>query len=192
VLYVWSMKRKHRIDTREVYKWKACLNIHGGKQEYGIHYWETYAPVVQWTSIRMCPILSILQNWHTGQLDFVLAYPQADVETEQYMEMPKGFDVGGHSRASHVLKLLKNIYGGKAASRIWVEHLKKGLLSMGFVQSVADPCILYWGNLIFLHFVDACICLSPIAVDVNKFLADLRKSGFNVTDEGRFIKILVQ
>jgi hypothetical protein len=105
---VWSMKRKRRIDTREVYKWKARLNIHGGKQEYGVHYWEMYAPVVQWTSIRMCLILSILQNWHTRQLDFVLAYPQADVETEQYMEMPKGFDIGGHSRVSHVLKLIKN------------------------------------------------------------------------------------
>jgi hypothetical protein len=84
-----------------------------------------YTPVVQWTSIRMCLILSVLQNWRTRQLDFVLAYPQADVETKQYIEMPKGFDVGGKSRASHVLKLLKKINGGKAASRIWVEHLKK-------------------------------------------------------------------
>ena len=103
------MKRKRRIDTREIYKWKARLNIHGGKQEYGVHYWETYAPVVQWTSIWMCLVLSgVLQGWHTRQLDFVLTYPQADVESEQYMEMPKSFDVGGkHSRSSHVLKLLK-------------------------------------------------------------------------------------
>jgi hypothetical protein len=94
---VWSMKHKHRIDTREVYKWKARLNVHGGRQEYGMQYWETYAPpVVQWTSIRMCLILSVLQNWHTRQLNFVLSYyPQADVETDQYMEMPKGFNVGG-------------------------------------------------------------------------------------------------
>jgi hypothetical protein len=182
---VWSMKRKRRIDTREVYKWKARLNVHGGKQEYGVHYWETYAPVVQWTSIRLCLILSVLQNWHTRQLDFVLAYPQADVETEQYMEMPKGFNVGGKSRASHVLKLLKNIYGGKAASRIWVEHLKKGLIDMGFTQSTADPCVFYRGQLIFLHFVDDCICLSPVAADVDKFLADLRAANFNVTDEGQ-------
>jgi hypothetical protein len=36
---VWSMKRKRRLKTNEVYKHKARLNIHGG-------YWETYAPVV--------------------------------------------------------------------------------------------------------------------------------------------------
>ena len=34
---VWSMKRKRRIMTREVYKWKARLNAHGGQQEHGGH-----------------------------------------------------------------------------------------------------------------------------------------------------------
>jgi hypothetical protein len=35
---VWSMKRKRRINTREVvYKWKARLNVHGGKQIKNIH-----------------------------------------------------------------------------------------------------------------------------------------------------------
>ena len=28
---VWSMKRKRDIKTRQVYKWKARLNVHGGK-----------------------------------------------------------------------------------------------------------------------------------------------------------------
>ena len=50
---VWAMRRKRRITTGEVYKWKARLNIHGGKQEYGVNYWETYAPVVSWTTIRL-------------------------------------------------------------------------------------------------------------------------------------------
>ena len=30
---VWAMKRKHDIDTRQVYKWKARLNVHRGQQE---------------------------------------------------------------------------------------------------------------------------------------------------------------
>ena len=45
---VWAMKRKRDIKTRKVYKHKACLNIHGGQQQYGIHYTETYSPVVNW------------------------------------------------------------------------------------------------------------------------------------------------
>ena len=40
---VWAMRRKRRISTGKVYKWKARLNIDGGKQEKGINYWETYA-----------------------------------------------------------------------------------------------------------------------------------------------------
>ena len=70
--------------------------------------------------------LYILKNWHTRQLDFVLAYPQADAKTEQYMDMPVGFDVGGKSNLSHALLIIKNIYGGKSRGRIWKNHLKKG------------------------------------------------------------------
>lgn len=29
---VWSMKRKRQISTRQIYKWKASFNVHGGKQ----------------------------------------------------------------------------------------------------------------------------------------------------------------
>jgi hypothetical protein len=35
---VWSMKRKRRIATGEIYKWKARLNIDGSKQEEGVNF----------------------------------------------------------------------------------------------------------------------------------------------------------
>jgi len=48
------------------------------------------------------------------QLDSVLAYAQADVEGDIYMRMPNGFKLkDGGDRHSHVLKLVKNIYGLK-------------------------------------------------------------------------------
>jgi hypothetical protein len=43
---VWCMKHKRDIKTQQVYKHKARLNVHGGKQVYGKNYFETYAPVV--------------------------------------------------------------------------------------------------------------------------------------------------
>jgi hypothetical protein len=49
---IWSMKRKRRISTREVYKWKARLTVDGSKQKYGVHYDETYSPVVTWATTR--------------------------------------------------------------------------------------------------------------------------------------------
>ena len=46
---VWSMKRKRRVATGEVYKHKARLNIGGHKQEHGVNFWETYSPVVNFS-----------------------------------------------------------------------------------------------------------------------------------------------
>jgi hypothetical protein len=34
-----------------VTKHKARLNLHGGKQEFGTNYYDTYAPVVTWFTI---------------------------------------------------------------------------------------------------------------------------------------------
>jgi len=48
---MWAMRRKCRIATGEVYKWKARLNVHGGRQVKGLHYWDTYSPMVCWASI---------------------------------------------------------------------------------------------------------------------------------------------
>ena len=50
---VWSMWRKWRVKTQEVYKWKAWLNVHGGQQVHGVHYWVTYTPVVTWQTVRL-------------------------------------------------------------------------------------------------------------------------------------------
>ena len=91
------MKHKRRIDTREIYKWKACLNLDGSKQIKGVNYWETYAPVTSWPTVRLILTMAIIQGWHTKQLDFVLAFTQAPVEIGNlYMQVPpRGFHVPG-------------------------------------------------------------------------------------------------
>jgi hypothetical protein len=109
---VWLMKRKRRILSREVYKWKAQLNAHGGQQEHGINFWETHSPVVNWFSIWLFLVISILRGWDTRQINFVLAFPQADVECDIYMEVPPGFDLS-EEKKKFCLKLKKNIYGTK-------------------------------------------------------------------------------
>jgi Reverse transcriptase (RNA-dependent DNA polymerase) len=89
------MRRKRKIDTGEVYKWKARINIHDGKQTKGVNYWDTYAPVATWASIRLIMNMAAAYGWVTRQLDFVLAFPQAPVETDLYVEIPKGFLIEG-------------------------------------------------------------------------------------------------
>jgi Reverse transcriptase (RNA-dependent DNA polymerase) len=107
---VWAMRRKRDIATNQIYKWKARLNLHGGKQIKDFNYWETYAPVASWSSIRIIMNMAALNGWVTCQLDFVLAFPQAPVETDLYMEILQGIEVKGHSK-DLVLKLVNNLYG---------------------------------------------------------------------------------
>ena len=98
--------------------------------------------------------------------------------------MPVGFDVGGKSNLPHALLLIKNIYEGKASGQIWTNHLKKGLLSIDFMQSCVDPCVFYRGTSIFLKYVNGALCLSPKSAEVDKFIQDLQDANFKVTDEG--------
>jgi hypothetical protein len=181
---VWSMKRKRRIDTRQVYKWKARLNVHGGKQIKNVHYWETYSPVVKWASIRLFLTLALIKGWHTRQVDFVLAYPQADIETELYMEVPQGFEFQG-SRKTHCLRLIKNLYGQKQAGRVWNQHLHKGLIKMGFTQSKIDECVYFRGTTIFLCYVDDSILIDPRQEQIDRVIDEFKDLKYDVTDEGQ-------
>ena len=180
---VWAMQRKRRLDTLEVYKWKARLNVHGGKQQKGVDFWETYSPVVQWTTTRFFLTVSVLRGWKCRQLDFVLAYPQAPVETETYIEIPKGFEFEG-SRRSHALRLLRNIYGSRSAGRVWNRFMTKKLTEeLGFTQSTVDECVFYKGTSIILIYVDDTILMGPDPDEVEERIKEIAGS-FKISDEG--------
>jgi len=116
---VWSMKCKRRIAAREVYKWKASLNVDGSKQKPGAHFDETYSPVVAWPTTRFFLIQALINKRKTKQLDFVLAYPQAPVERELYMEIPKGVRIEKQNDSKeYVLQIIKNLYGQKQAGSV--------------------------------------------------------------------------
>ena len=108
---VWQMKRKRDICSREIKKYKACLNIDGSKMKKGVHYDQTYAPVASSNSIRVLLAMVASRGWHTKQIDYVLAFPQAPVEKELYVRIPKGFEIHNTDPREYVLKLNRNIYG---------------------------------------------------------------------------------
>jgi hypothetical protein len=180
---VWSMKRKRRIATREVYKWKSRLNLGGHKMIYGKHYDQTYAPALSWSTIRLFLILTIINHWKSRQIDFVLAYPQAPVPRPTYMELPKGINFPGLQRNKHCLEILKNVYGGKDAGRTWYLFLKDGLEQLGFQQSQQDECVFYRGKTIFLVYTDDAIILDPEESGIDKCIKDL-SSTFTIEDKG--------
>jgi hypothetical protein len=72
---VWAFKQKHLPDWT-ILKHKARLNVHGGKQKHGVNYWETYAPVVNWSTVWLTMILSLIKGFKCRQVDFVQAFTQ--------------------------------------------------------------------------------------------------------------------
>ena len=110
ILAIWVFKRKRFPDGR-INKWKARLCAHGGMQTHGVNYWDTYAPTVNWISIRFLLVIAQILELDTKAIDFVLAFPQADFDVPVYMELPAGIDHQGkgESSSNYVLKLNKSL-----------------------------------------------------------------------------------
>lgn len=138
-------------------------------------------------------VISILNDWHTRQIDFVLAFPQADVECDIYMEIPPGFDIKGRKK-EFCLKLRKNIYGTKQGGRVWNRHLDKGLKKLGYVPSKTDPCLYYHGTATLMLYVDDGIFAGPSKTEIDGLITGLKQE-FNITDEGdlkEYLGVLVE
>jgi hypothetical protein len=124
--------------------------------------------------------LAWLDNWHTRQCDFVLAYTQAPIEFDLYMELPKGIQLSSGNIKTHVLRLIKNLYGHKQAGGVWNQHLAKGLKNAGFVTSRVDDCVFYKGNTIFIVYVDDGILFGSDLKEIEQAMKNLDVQGFNL------------
>ena len=120
---VWSMRCQRRIDTHEEYKWKARLTVYGGKRTYAIKYGETFSPVVHWSPLCLTIIIAIKCKWPSRQFDFVLAYPQATVECNLYMQISRGQWLFNNCK-QHAIKLKKILYGQKQGGRVQIQYLR--------------------------------------------------------------------
>ena len=65
---VWAMRRKRCIGAGEVRKVKTRLNAYGGQHVHCVNYWETFAPVVKCTTIRLIMILILTHEWKSRQM----------------------------------------------------------------------------------------------------------------------------
>jgi hypothetical protein len=51
-------------------------------------------------------MMAIIKNWHTKQIDYVLAYTQAKIETDNvFMKIPRGFEIPGSQPGEYMLKI---------------------------------------------------------------------------------------
>jgi hypothetical protein len=129
---IWSFKCKHFPDgILNKHKAQICPH-HGSMQTWGQNYWETYAPIVNWASVRILLAVAKIHGLSSKSIDFVLAFPQADLEVPVYMELPLRFDASDNeSQKFYVLHLNKSLYGLKQAGYNWFAKLSNGLQDRG-------------------------------------------------------------
>ena len=77
--------------------------------------------------VRAMLTLSVLQKLHTKSVDLFLAYTQADVKSEIYMEIPLGFIFDGDHPGEWLIMLDKNLYDLKDSGLVWFEKPKEFL-----------------------------------------------------------------
>ena len=185
ILAIWSFKQKRYPDS-SLNKHKACLCAHGGTQQWGVHFWETYAPVVNWMTVRLVLIVALIHELPARSIDFVLAFPQADLDVPIFMKLPPGIDPKIGSRGDDVIKLKKSLYGLQQAGLNWYEKLKAGLLVREYIPSKVDPCLFSSKDTIVLVYVDDVILVSKSEQSILDLINLLQegKENFDFTDKG--------
>jgi hypothetical protein len=136
--------------------------------------------------------MAIAKGWHTRQIDYVLAYTQADAETNNlYMKVPRGLNIPGSTLPDeYVLKICKNIYGQKQAGRVWNKHLVSKLKSAGLKQSSIDVCVFYQGSSIYVLYTDDSILAGPDEQELDNIIKDMKSSGLVLIVEGNISDFL--
>ena len=109
----WAFKIK-RFPDGLIKKFKARFCARGDQQLEGVDYFETYAPVVQWTTVRLMLVLEVLLGLKSKQGDVTAAFLHAPIEegATVYVDMPKGFE-----RKGKCLRLNFSLYGLKSSPR---------------------------------------------------------------------------
>ena len=71
--------------------YKARLVAKGFWQKEEIDYFDTYAPVLRITTIRVLFVLASLHNLYVHQMDVKTAFLNGDLDEEIYVEQSEGF-----------------------------------------------------------------------------------------------------
>ena len=162
-------------------RFKARFVACGYSQIFGKDFYHTFSATLRATSFRLLLSIAAGRKLRVHQFDVSNAFTQADIDTELYVEPPKGFETTGKDGRSQVLKLKKALYGTKQAARLWQETLVKRLKDLGFKQSTHDPCLFRYdgphGECLIGAYVDDLLC----AVSSDKML-EWFKSEFIASD----------
>nr|GEU88247.1 retrovirus-related Pol polyprotein from transposon TNT 1-94 [Tanacetum cinerariifolium] len=114
----------------DVLKNKAWLVAKGYRQEDGINFEESFAPVARIEAIRIFITNDPSKNMIIYQMDVKTAFLNGELEEEVYVSQTEGFVDPDHP--THVYSLKKALYGLKQAPLAWHDTLSRFLLDNHF------------------------------------------------------------
>jgi hypothetical protein len=185
--------RCKRFPDGLIRKLKSRFCARGDKQIEGVDFFETYAPVVNWQTVRLMLVMSLLLGLSTRQVDYTAAFVHADIDkdpnwdnmTEEerersgvYIDMPRGF-----AKHNKVLKLKKSLYGLKQSPRNFFLHLKDKLEGIGFESSISDQCLFISDKVVCLVYVDDTLFFAENEEDITEAIEALIASGMELEVE---------
>jgi hypothetical protein len=176
---IWAFKLKRYPDGMPK-KFKARFCARGDQQLEGIDFFETYAPVVQWTTVRLMLILEILLDLKSKQGDVTAAFLHGELGEDEkvYVKMPLGF-----RKAGKVLKLNKTLYGLRQSPRVFWKYLTNAMLAVGMEVSKLDPCLFIGNRVMAVAFVDDILFWSTDQAYINELGSKLREQGLLLEQE---------
>nr|GEW45982.1 retrovirus-related Pol polyprotein from transposon TNT 1-94 [Tanacetum cinerariifolium] len=159
-----------------ILKNKAQLVARGYRQEEGIDFDESFAPVTRLKAIRIFLAFAAQNNMVVYQMDVKTAFFNGNLREEVYVSQPDGFVDADNP--NHVYKLKKALYGLKQAPRAWYDMLSSFLLSQDFSKGSVDPTL-------FIRRNGNDLLLNPRGIFINQSkyaLESLKKYGFESCD----------
>jgi hypothetical protein len=114
------------------------------------------------------------------QFDVKTAFLNGEIEEELYMQQPEGYADGSQK----VCRLKKSLYGLKQSPRCWNRRLVSFMVTNGFTESAADPCLFVQKSngtkLIVVVYVDDGLVIGSDTNEIDKILTKLRNE-FQIT-----------
>ncbi|GJT01078.1 retrovirus-related pol polyprotein from transposon TNT 1-94 [Tanacetum coccineum] len=124
---------KNKCDAKNiVVQNKTRLVAKGHRQEEGIDFEESFAPVAHLEAIRMFIAYAAHKNITIFQMDVKTAFLNGPLKEEVYVSQPEGFI--DPEFPYHVYRLKKALYGLKQAPRAWYDKLYSFIIQHGFTK----------------------------------------------------------
>ena len=182
----WVFKVKQD-ENGNVTKFKSRLVCQGFRQRHGIDFFDTYAPVANYASIRVLLALAARDDLEIHQMDVDVAFLNGILKETVYCKPPPGVNVP----SGHVLLLVRALYGTKQAARVWWQNIDDTFMTkLHLKKSSADPCVYFrpftntnLKRLFLVLFVDDILIFSNCLETIKQTKQTL-KNTYSMTDQG--------